>query len=208
MSDRTGRGTLRLRRVMIAAAIVSVATIATSAEGGPPAGAGWAVQTPTGPWIRPVPGVVTRSFEAPSGPFAPGHRGVDFAVAPGAPVRVAGPGIVVFAGAVGGALHVVVAHARGYRTGYSYLRRVEVRVGDRLAVGSVVGVAGGVGGPGDPHHGGVLHWSLRVDGRYVDPMRLLGVPELWRIVFLDRLQREAARFRTQSVFGTWLLRRV
>src|SRR6187402_2648095 len=72
-------------------------------------------------WRMPVHGTVARPFAEPSSAYAPGHRGVDFAVAAGTPVDAAGAGTVSFAGNVAGALHVVVAHRNGLRTSYSFL---------------------------------------------------------------------------------------
>src|SRR5688500_8539778 len=97
------------------------------------------------PLSPPVNGPVVRPFEAPAGPYAAGHRGVDFAVPPGTPVRAAAAGTVVFAGPVAGARHVVVAHAEGLRTSYSYLRGVRVAVGDAVERGAVLGSSGGHG---------------------------------------------------------------
>src|SRR6185312_15755146 len=61
-------------------------------------------------WVPPVTGAVVRQFAEPISVYAAGHRGVDFAAAPGAPVRAANAGTVSFAGDVAGSLHVVVAH--------------------------------------------------------------------------------------------------
>ena len=63
-------------------------------------------------------------FDAPSSDYAAGHRGVDFAAAPGTPVRAANDGVVSFAGSVAGTLHVTIAHAGDLRTSYSFLSSV------------------------------------------------------------------------------------
>jgi murein DD-endopeptidase MepM/ murein hydrolase activator NlpD len=122
-------------------------------------------------WSPPVDGPVVRRFEPPVGPFGPGHRGVDYAVAPGTAVRAAGAGVVVFAGAVAGRLHVVLAHTGGLRTGYSFVTGLAVKPGDHVVPGTVVGRSGGTG-PG--HAAGVLHFSLRDSHGYADPLRLFG----------------------------------
>src|SRR5215217_692811 len=76
----------------------------------------YAAPDDAGGWLRPVDGAVVRPFEAPSSEYAAGHRGVDFAVAPGTPVRAANDGVVSFAGSVAGTLHVTIVHAGGLRT--------------------------------------------------------------------------------------------
>lgn len=101
-------------------------------------------------------------FRPPSHPFGPGNRGHEYRVASGTPVRAAAGGEVVFAGPVAGALHVTVLHADGLRTSYSFLERVDVVVGARIAQGEPVGVASGV-----------LHFSVRSGSVYVDPLAVL-----------------------------------
>lgn len=120
-------------------------------------------------WLRPVAGRVVRPFQAPLTRYGRGHLGVDFAAAPGTLVRAAGAGTVVFAGLVANARHVVVRHAGGLRTSYSFLASIRVRGGEVVAPGEVVGTTGGRG----EHHGpAVLHLGLRIGDAYVDPMRL------------------------------------
>ena len=122
-------------------------------------------------WRPPVEGPVTRRFAPPAHPGAAGHRGVDFSVPPGTAVRAAGPGRVTFAGTVAGGHHVVVGHAGGVRTSYSFLASVVVRAGTAVEAGTVLGRSGGSG----PKHGaGVLHFGARRGGEYVDPLELVG----------------------------------
>lgn len=123
-------------------------------------------------WSPPVEGgtgAVVEGFELPSTRFGPGHRGADFAAAPGSPVQAVGDGVVVFAGTVAGAIHVVVAHPGGLRTSYSFLAATRVRKGDKVARGQVIGIAGGTG---DNHPPGRVHLGLRIGDRYVDPLGL------------------------------------
>ena len=120
-------------------------------------------------WVRPVAGRVVRAFRAPLTRYGSGHLGVDLAARPGTPVRAAGAGTVVFAGVVANARHVVVLHAGGLRTSYSFLASIRVRRGEAVRSGEVLGTTGG---RGEHHDGGVLHLGLRVGSTFVDPMRL------------------------------------
>ncbi|MGH7359020.1 MAG: peptidoglycan DD-metalloendopeptidase family protein, partial [Candidatus Rokuibacteriota bacterium] len=83
-----------------------------------------------GGWVRPVEGPVVQPFDEPVSVYGPGHRGVDFAAAPGTRVGAANAGVVTFAGSVAGSLHVVVLHDGGLRTSSSFLGRVDVRAGE------------------------------------------------------------------------------
>ena len=115
---------------------------------------------------RPVEGDVVKEF-APTGRYS-GHWGVDFAAAAGTAVWAAGSGTVSFAGSVVGNQTLTVDHGGGLKTSYSYLSRVAVRRGDQVTESSLLGSSGlGHGSP-------ALHFSVRVDGVYVDPRPVLG----------------------------------
>src|SRR5437588_3646311 len=93
----------------------------------------------SGGYQPPVAAPVADPFRAPLSPYGAGNRGIDYATAPGTEVRASADGEVVFAGQVGGTLHVVVLHADGIRTSYSFLSSTRVRRGDTVRQGQVVG---------------------------------------------------------------------
>ena len=127
-------------------------------------------------WAAPLPGAaVTRPFDVLPHRYAAGHRGVDLAAAPGAPVLSAGDGVVVFAGMVAGRPVVSVDHAGGLRTTYEPVRP-SVGAGQVVARGSPLGTLA-------PGHAGCpavacLHWGLRRGEGYLDPLWLLTPPRL------------------------------
>jgi len=136
-------------------------------------------------WIRPVDGGVLRAFDAPSTPYGPGHRGVDLATDHGEGVRAAGAGVVEYAGTVAGTRHVVILHDNGWRTSYSYLAELLVSEHRRVRAGEVI--ARCCYEPADVvdgHHGGLLHFGLRVGDEYVDPMLLFSASDLTELVHL------------------------
>ncbi len=127
-------------------------------------------------WTAPLPGAaVTRPFDVLPHRFAAGHRGVDLAGAPGAPVLAAGDGVVVFAGMVAGRPVVSVDHAGGLRTTYEPVA-ASVGAGQAVARGSPLGtlVPGHAGCP----VAACLHWGLRRGEDYLDPLSLLAPPEI------------------------------
>ncbi|HVE46804.1 MAG TPA: peptidoglycan DD-metalloendopeptidase family protein [Acidimicrobiales bacterium] len=140
------------------AALVALATVALLVSA---PGAAAAEPAPVA-YQPPVDAPVVDTFRPPRSPYGAGNRGVDYASVPGTPVRAAAPGIVAFAGQVGGTLHAVVLHADGIRSSYSFLRSVGVRRGQRLGPGQVVGTAG-------PN----LHFGARAGEAYLDPLVLL-----------------------------------
>lgn len=122
------------------------------------------------PYAWPVRGPVIRPFEPPSGPFGPGHRGIDIGASFGTPVMAAQDGVVAFAGWIAGSLFVSIDHADGVRTTYSWLSDVVVKKGQKVKRGDVIGRSGH-GHPelSAPH----LHFGARIGDVYIDPMLLL-----------------------------------
>ncbi|CAN5746812.1 hypothetical protein BH23ACT12_BH23ACT12_23480 [soil metagenome] len=134
---------------------------------GPSAGVVLAAERP---FISPVQAEIVRGFQPPSHRFGPGHRGIDYGVPPGTPVRASGAGSVSFAGPVAASLYVTLQHPGGVATTYSYLSRVEVSQGDQVGQGQVIGLSG-EGHEAEPSS---LHFGAKKDGEYIDPRLLLG----------------------------------
>ncbi|CAM3210260.1 M23 family metallopeptidase [Prescottella defluvii] len=135
-----------------------------------PAGGGTDTTRATFDWpLRPRPRVV-RAFDKPDRNWLPGHRGVDLAATPGQPVLAAGSGTVVFAGAVAGKPVVSVDHPGGLRTTYEPVD-ASVTAGRRVERGTVLGTVV----PGHPECAATacLHWGLRRDREYLDPLPLV-----------------------------------
>jgi murein DD-endopeptidase MepM/ murein hydrolase activator NlpD len=86
---------------------------------------------------------------------------LEYATVPGSAVRAIGAGTVLFAGQVGGELHVTVRHADGLRSTYSYLAEVAVGVDETVQRGQLVGRAGSR-----------LHLGVRCGSAYLDPAPL------------------------------------
>jgi len=94
------------------------------------------------------------------------HSGIDIAVAPGTPVRVAGGGTVAEARADKEyGLFVRVVHPEGYETIYGHLSRLLVEPGEAISAGTVIGLSGNTGRSSAPH----LHFEVRKDDQSVDP---------------------------------------
>jgi hypothetical protein len=144
----------------VALALASAAT--AHASGLPAAGETASAGQPAAPaYIPPVDAPISDSFRPPSGPYGAGNRGLEYDTRPGAPVRASGAGTVVFAGPVGGALHVTLSHSDGVRTSYSFLADIEVVLGQRVDQGHRIATAGER-----------LHFGARADDAYFDPASL------------------------------------
>lgn len=115
--------------------------------------------------IPPVEASVIQPY-APIGQYG-GHWGIDFAVPVGSAVRASDGGVVSFAGVVAGNRTLTVDHGGGLRSSYSYLSAIGV------GAGSPVGRGERLGSSGVAHGSEGVHFSVRIDGSYVDPARLL-----------------------------------
>jgi hypothetical protein len=139
----------------------------------------------TGTWTWPVRGPVIRGFDPPTSPYGAGHRGIDIATVVGTPVAAPASGVVSFAGAVAGSLFVSIDHGGGVVSTCSFLSAILVAKGDAVVAGQPVGLSGtGHAGATVPH----LHFGVRLDGVYVDPMMYLGpinVSDFIRLAPLD-----------------------
>jgi len=98
------------------------------------------------------------------------HSGLDMAAFERAPVVATSPGTVVFAGSRSGYGYTVeIDHGHGFKTRYAHLRDIQVRTGERVAIGQRVGSMGSTGRSTATH----LHYEVWFRGRAVDPINFL-----------------------------------
>jgi murein DD-endopeptidase MepM/ murein hydrolase activator NlpD len=127
------------------------------------------------PYRKPVIGEVefTSGFGIRSDPFLgrPAmHTGLDFRAATGDPVRATANGKVASSGWAGGYGRMVeIDHGNGLSTRYGHLSEIDVKVGDQIKIGQVIGAVGSTGRSTGPH----LHYETRIDGEAVDPQKFL-----------------------------------
>ena len=101
------------------------------------------------------------------------HAGLDMPAPAGTPVAAAAEGRVALAGDLyfsGGT--VLLDHGGGLFTQYFHLSRVDVKEGDVVAKGAVLGLVGATGRATGPH----LHWGARWNGARVNPLALVALP--------------------------------
>jgi murein DD-endopeptidase MepM/ murein hydrolase activator NlpD len=98
------------------------------------------------------------------------HTGLDLHGETGDPVRATADGTVTAAGWGGGYGRVVdIDHGNGLATRYGHLSAIEVRVGQSVKVGQIIGKVGSTGRSTGPH----LHYETRVRKEAVDPQKFL-----------------------------------
>ena len=126
------------------------------------------------PFIWPVRGRISGRFgnqriynNTPKSP----HSGMDIAVPQGTPVKAPAAGVVTFAAPdlylTGGT--VLLDHGHGVSSNFLHLSRLDVRVGDRVEQGQVIGAVGMTGRATGPH----LHWGMNWFEVRIDPLLVL-----------------------------------
>ena len=129
-----------------------------------------------GKLLRPNSGEITTIYGVRryyNGVFAQDyyHRGVDYAGAYGSPVVAPAAGRVSLVGreSQGFKIHgnvVGIDHGQGLASILMHLSRIDVKEGDVVKAGQVIGALGSTGASTGPH----LHWGLYVHGQSVDPV--------------------------------------
>ena len=98
------------------------------------------------------------------------HKGADFRAPMGTPVHAGNSGVVVLARPLyyeGNC--VVIDHGMGLYTLSMHFSRIDVREGQHVNKGDPLGLSGATGRVTGPH----LHWAVRWEGAYLDPLKLL-----------------------------------
>jgi murein DD-endopeptidase MepM/ murein hydrolase activator NlpD len=127
------------------------------------------------PVRKPVPGEIemTSPFGVRMDPFLhrPAmHTGLDMRGETGEPVHATASGRVTSASRDGGYGNMVeINHGNGFATRYGHLSEIDVKVGQVVHIGEVIGKIGSTGRSTGPH----LHYETRIDGEAVDPQKFL-----------------------------------
>lgn len=119
------------------------------------------------------------------------HLGVDYAAPVGTPVWATANGKVIWVGPRGGAGNAItIAHAGGMDSTYMHLSKFAkgLHMGQEVRQKQVIGYVGMTGLATGPH----LHFSLRMNGLFVDPLKLKParaepLPERYRTEFADAI---------------------
>ncbi|MCU0472536.1 MAG: M23 family metallopeptidase [Bacteroidales bacterium] len=96
------------------------------------------------------------------------HAGMDFTAPSGTEVYATGNGTIAYVQSSKRGLgnHIIIDHGFGLTSIYAHLDRFNVRVGQKVERGDVIGFVGSTGMSVAPH----LHYEIKVNGSNVDPV--------------------------------------
>ncbi|WP_439869952.1 peptidoglycan DD-metalloendopeptidase family protein [Pseudomonas syringae] len=99
------------------------------------------------------------------------HSGLDFAVPAGTPIKSPAAGKVILAGNYFfNGNTVFVDHGQGFISMFCHMSKIDVKVGDLVPRGGVVGKVGATGRATGPH----MHWNVSLNDARVDPAIFIG----------------------------------
>ncbi|MGR4884789.1 M23 family metallopeptidase [Streptomyces sp. LARHCF249] len=161
-------------------ALAGTAELVAAQAAAQAAGAGnTAKASKTGLWDKPVEKYTLSATYGKGGSmWASKHSGQDFAVPTGTPVDAVAAGTVVKAGPNGGGdgpaygNAVVIKHANNMYSQYAHLSKIQVKVGQKVAVDQQIALSGNTGNSSGPH----LHFEIRTTPNYgssVNPVAFL-----------------------------------
>lgn len=126
-----------------------------------------------GNFIKPLTSNITSVFGTQrlfNGELQSYHRGTDLRAKTGTPIYASNSGIVrlaknlFYSGNI-----IIVDHGKGIFTNYAHLSKIDVKAGQHIARGDQFGLSGATGRVSGPH----LHWGVKINGAYVDPLQFM-----------------------------------
>ncbi|MBN2803022.1 MAG: peptidoglycan DD-metalloendopeptidase family protein [Deltaproteobacteria bacterium] len=103
------------------------------------------------------------------------HNGTDFSAPTGTPVWSCTEGTIIFAEQKGPNGNLVgIDHGNGLSSYYAHLHRIEkgIKKGVKVRRKQVIGYVGSTGRSTGPH----LHWGIKLNGKFVDPLKFKIIP--------------------------------
>lgn len=96
------------------------------------------------------------------------HYGIDFNCIKGTPVQASGKGKVILAGRNAGFGNcVIIDHGYGFKSLYAHLESIDVKYGEQVKRGALIGKVGSTGQSTGDH----LHYEVHKNGVKVDPIQ-------------------------------------
>lgn len=121
-------------------------------------------------WPLAIQGTITSKFgprSAPTEGASTYHKGIDIAAAQGTPILASSAGEVVTAQySASAGNYAMIYHGDDIYTVYMHMSKLNVKAGDKVEQGDIIGLVGSTGFSTGPH----LHFGIMINGNYVNPL--------------------------------------
>lgn len=128
-------------------------------------------------WQTPfdTPHRLARAYLQPTSDYSAGHRGVDYAVAFGERILAPRDGVVGFVGQIVDRPVLSLSHDGGFKTEFEPACS-DLKVGEPVFAGQQIGLVCAGSADYSPHcqSDHCLHFSMRLNGKYLSPLALIG----------------------------------
>ena len=126
----------------------------------------------SGYFINPLGsgGSISSYFGASRGGGSRSHTGIDYAAPKGTPIKAADAGVVISAGNGGSYGKLIkISHGKGVVTWYGHCDTINVKIGQKVDKGEIIGTVGITGDATGFH----LHFEIRTNGTPANPARYI-----------------------------------
>jgi len=126
--------------------------------------------------------------------FGVQHSAIDIPTAQGSPIYAPADAVVYSAKDNGyGYSYIILSHAGGFTTTYGHVSSILVKPGQFIPSGAIIGLTGGMPGTlgaGYMTTGPHLHFEMRLNGSYVDPIYYLPIETLDKDDLIEKYHDE------------------
>ena len=123
-------------------------------------------------FINPIKGIVSSKFGSRESEYQKVtgyHTGVDVAAEEGTIIKASMEGIVELVSSEGDYGNHINIRSNNVSTLYAHCSKIFVKEGQIVGQGQEIGAVGNTGNSTGPH----LHFEIRIDDRFVDPLKIL-----------------------------------
>ena len=123
-------------------------------------------------FINPIKGIVSSKFGSRESEYQKVtgyHTGVDIAAEEETIIKASMEGIVEFVSSEGDYGNHIKIRSNNVSTLYAHCSKIFVKEGQIVGQGQEIGTVGNTGNSTGPH----LHFEIRIDDRFVDPLKIL-----------------------------------
>lgn len=123
-------------------------------------------------FIKPIDGIVSSKFGSRESEYQKVtgyHTGVDIAKEEGYIIKASMQGIVDLVSSEGDYGNHLIIRSNNVSTLYAHCSKVFVKEGEIVGQGQEIGAVGNTGNSTGPH----LHFEIRIDNRFVDPLKII-----------------------------------